>query len=124
MNRVKVYIMGKSYSLQTAEEPGYAVRLSKQLDARMRELLAKAPSISVSDASILVALDLLDEREKGDVSSDHLREEVRDYITQANEANTHVAELQQQVAKLQADKEQLETALSLASLQSSLNKDK
>lgn len=122
MNRVKIYIAGKSFVLQTAEEPGYAVRLGKQLDQRIRELMQGNNGMSVPDACILIAMDMLDQYEKTGANSDHLRREAQEYINQANEANGQVVELQKQIAKLEAENERLRSDLSLASLQSSLNK--
>lgn len=122
MNRVKIYIAGKSFVLQTAEEPGYVVRLGKQLDQRIRELMQGNNGMSVPDACILIAMDMLDQYEKTGANSDHLRREAQEYINQANEANGQVVELQKQIAKLEAENERLKSDLSLASLQSSLNK--
>lgn len=122
MNRVKVYIAGKSYMLQTTEEPGYVVRLGKQMDQRIRDMMQKNAGISVPDACILIAMDMLDQYEKTGANSDHLRQEAQEYINQANEANGQVAEMQKQLAKLEAENERLKNDLSLASLQTSLNK--
>lgn len=120
MNKVKVFIAGKSYVLQTDEEERYVLNLARQVDKGIKDMMQGDSTMSMPDACILFAMDVLDEKEKSGASSDNLRDKIKDYIDEANRANARVDELQKQIEILENDKKNLQNELQLCSLQKTL----
>lgn len=120
MKQVKVYVAGKSYLLQTNDEVGYIVDLGKQLDQKVRELLLANAGVSVTDACVLTALDIMDQQGKAGHNSDNLRQEAQDYIHRANKVNEENLRLIAEIERLTAENERLQNALSLETIQNSL----
>ena len=60
-NRVEVYICGKRYVLQTSDDPEYIKELARQLDKKLNDIFNVDDTISLIDASILVAMEIMDE---------------------------------------------------------------
>lgn len=120
MNKVKVFIAGKSYVLQTDEEERYVLNLARQVDKGIKDMMQGDSTMSMPDACILFAMDVLDEKEKSGASSDNLRDKIKDYIDEANRANARADELQKQIEILENDKKNLQNELQLCSLQKTL----
>lgn len=123
-NRVKVFIAGKNYILQTDEEEKYVIELARKLDKQIKDLTSADFSISMPDACILVAMDILDEKEKSGQSSDHLRYQIKDYIDEATRANAVVEELKKQIIQLENDKKTLQNEVQIYSLKEKLGDNK
>lgn len=104
MNRVKVTVAGRSYTLQTTDEAAYAEQLAKELDQNIRAVMRQNSSLSVSDACILTALDLMDRQRQESVTNDNLRRELQEYLARAKEAGAAASELKKKVAFLEAEK--------------------
>ncbi len=79
MNKVKVMICGGEYTLCTDETPEYVQDLAGRVERAMNELLA-TPRISLSMASVLVALEQADTAEKALRASDNLRAQMKEYL--------------------------------------------
>jgi cell division protein ZapA len=60
MNRLKVIICGKEYVLQTNEEPTYIYNLARALEKKITTL-AETNNVSTYNASVMVAMALLDD---------------------------------------------------------------
>jgi len=55
MNKVKVFIAGKSYVLQTDEEERYVLNLARQVDKGIKDMMQGDSTMSMPDACILFA---------------------------------------------------------------------
>lgn len=107
MNKVKVAIAGKDYVLQTTEDERYVMNLAKVFDHKINELMEASESLSLTTASLLVGLDILDEATKINTDIDNLRFQVKDYIDEATKANARVRELEKKVEVLEKENKEL-----------------
>ncbi|MCC8068289.1 MAG: cell division protein ZapA [Ruminococcus sp.] len=60
MNRLKVVICGKEYTLQTKEDATYVYNLGRALEKKINSLV-ESNNVSAYNASVMVALSLLDD---------------------------------------------------------------
>ncbi|MGN0674289.1 MAG: cell division protein ZapA [Oscillospiraceae bacterium] len=86
MNKVKVTICGKEFSLKTDETPSYLIGLAKKVDTEIYKMAASADNISVQSAAILVALQAFDEAQKANDSIDNIRTQIKEYVDDACQA--------------------------------------
>lgn len=122
MNKVRVFIAGKGYVLQTNEQEKYVVDLAKQVDKGIKELMQSDASLSLPSACILFAMDLMDQKAKSGANSDNLRFQIKDYIDEAAAANQKVEEMMKQLETLENEKKALENELQIYSLKEKLDK--
>ncbi len=119
-NRVHVRICNRVYSMITDESDMYTAQLSNELSDRI-ETVSKQSSLSLVDAAILTALELLDNIKKNNYNTDSIRSQVNEYIKIANEAKNQVEQLNviidqndAVIQKLQQENNQLSEQLSIA----------
>ncbi len=87
MNKVKVVICGKEFSLKTDEAPSYLIGLAKEVDAAVYNMLSDSNnSISLQSAALLTALAAYDERRKANDSIDNIRTQIKEYVDDACQA--------------------------------------
>ena len=77
MNKVKVTICGKEFSLKTDDAPSYFIGLAKKVDTEIYKMASSADNISVQSAAILVALQAFDEAQKANDSIDNIRTQIK-----------------------------------------------
>lgn len=116
MNKVKVMICGKEYSLQTDETPEYVLGLSRQLNRRIDTLVSSSDNISTNAATALVAISYMDELEKANANIDNIRTQIKDYVDEAGRARLEREEALKQVADLKIEIESLKNDIKLLSL--------
>lgn len=63
----------------TDDAPEYVEELAEELDKEMRSIINENPSLSVTQAAVLTALDKADTCKKSTASSDNLRAQIKDY---------------------------------------------
>lgn len=86
MNRVKVIICGKEYTLQTEEEPSYVYALARKLEKNIAEIVGGNFNISVYSASVMIALSTLDQMNHCNEDNDNLRMQLKNYADEASKA--------------------------------------
>lgn len=87
MNKVKVTICGKEFSLKTDEAPSYLIGLSKKVDEAINKLIEDSKgSISMQSAAMLAALAAYDECQKANDSIDNIRTQIKEYVDDACQA--------------------------------------
>ena len=79
-NRVHLKIGGSAYTVLTDDAPEYVEELAEELDKEMRSIINENPSLSVTQAAVLTALDKADTCKKSTASSDNLRAQIKDYL--------------------------------------------
>jgi cell division protein ZapA len=120
MNKVKVTILAKDYTLQTPEDEKYVIGLAKALDRDVRAIMKNDPTLSITSACILAALDAYDTRSKIETEADNLRFQLKDYINDAVKANARADELQKQVQQMERQIKDLQNDIELNNLQKKL----
>lgn len=86
MNKVKVVICGKEYTLHTEEEPTYVYALARKLEKNIADIVGSNTNISVYSASVMIALSTLDQMNKCNEDNDNLRVQLKDYADEASKA--------------------------------------
>lgn len=107
MNKIKIFLSGKEYTIQTDESVIYVKQLAEALDSKIEDFMAQNDAISVTSACMLVALGLMDDCAKASSNKDDLRKQVIDYLEEATTARAKSSELSKKVDELTAENEAL-----------------
>lgn len=86
MNRVKIVVCSREYIIQTEEEPSYVYDIAKELEQKINSIITSSTTVSVSSASVMVAMSLLDDLHKITEASSRLRSQVKGYVDDAGKA--------------------------------------
>ena len=97
-SKILLKIAGINILISTSEDEVYARSLAEDIDTDVRGILEGNPSASVTNAALLCAIDYLDAYRKANRSTNNLRNQIKEYLSDA--AN----------AKLQFDEECKKTA--------------
>lgn len=111
MNKIKIVLSGKEYTIQTDESVSYVKDLAEILDSKIEEFMSQNDSISVTSACMLVSLGLVDDCLKAQSDKDNLRKQVIDYLEEATQCRTEIMELQKQIEILKEQNEMLTVKL-------------
>lgn len=87
-NKVRVNIAGVTYSLVTDETAEYTAELAAEIDAKMKEMQGANPFMSTNQAAVLIAIEFADKAKKAEQAADGYREQIKDYLKDASEAQT------------------------------------
>lgn len=86
MNRIKVNICGKEYSLKTAENASYVLNLAAELEKKINDMVNSGNGVSIQTAAILIALSAMDDANKANQSVDNIRTQIKQYVDEAAKA--------------------------------------
>ena len=111
MNKVKVRIMGREYTLGTDNSPEYTMELAEKLNANLNDMLSDTHGLSGLDVALLAALDAMDEARKAKENADNIRLQLGEYMTSADKARTGYDNAKQEIAVLKRRIEELEDKL-------------
>lgn len=121
MNKVKVTVCGKEFSLKTDEAPSYLINLAKKVDAEIYRMAASADNISIQSAAILVALQAFDEAQKANDSIDNIRTQIKEYVDDACQARLERDEAVKNEKALLARVSALENELQIKKMKSDID---
>lgn len=99
-NRVHVKIGGASYTIVTEDDPEYVENLAEQINGEIRSICNANPSLSMTQAAVLVALDQADACKKASASGDNLRVQIKDYLEESARARMEVEVARREVERL------------------------
>lgn len=111
MNRIRIILAGKEYTIQTEESGSYVKQLAEALNTKIEEFMQANETVSMTSASMLVALGLMDDCIKASSDKDNLRKQVIDYLEEATRARTEITELKKQLDALREKNQMLEMKL-------------
>lgn len=111
MNKIKIVLSGKEYTIQTDESVSYVRQLAEALDSKIDQFMKQNGDISVTSACMLVSLGLMDDCMKASSDKDNLRKQVIDYLEEATSSRTHIMELQREIDTLKEKNEMLSVKL-------------
>ena len=100
VNRIKIEVLGTTYTITTPEEEQYVRALAKEVDSQVRQLVDQNPKMSPSAALIICALSSMDSYKKSEKSADHLRAQLSDYLEDATRARIELDDAKREVEKL------------------------
>ena len=98
-NKVHVKIGGASYTIVTEDEAEYVEALADEISENMRAINSN-PSLSMTQAAVLVALDNADASKKATASADNLRAQIKDYLEDSARARMEVDVARREVERL------------------------
>lgn len=99
-NRVQVRIAGASYTIITEDDPQYVEELAENISLEIRSVCNANPSLSMTQAAVLVALDQADTYKKAAASADNLRVQIKDYLEESARAKMEVEVARREVERL------------------------
>ena len=111
MNRIKIILAGKEYAIQTEESVSYVKQLAESLNTKIEEFMQQNEALSMTSASTLVALGLMDDCIKAASDKDNLRKQVIDYLEEATRSRTEITELKKEIESLRQKNAMLEMKL-------------
>ena len=99
-SRVQVKIGGATYTIVTDDDPEYVENLAEQVNNEIKSICNSNPSLSMTQAAVLVALDQADACKKASASSDNLRVQIKDYLEESARARMEVEVARREVERL------------------------
>lgn len=87
-NKVKLTICGVNYFINTDESVEYTENLGKKIDERMAQILKGGSLITMTQAAVLVALEMADELAKSESSVENFRSQIKDYLEDSAKAKS------------------------------------
>ena len=100
INRVALYIGGAVYFLNSDEDANYVVKVGHDVDRKISDLLESNSRISTTAAAVFAALDFCDKNIKAEESAQNLRNQIKEYVDDANRARIEADEARKEVARL------------------------
>lgn len=110
-NKVQVKIGGASYTIVTEDETEYVEGLAEEIDYDIKSICNSNPSLSITQAAVLVALDKSDACKKATASSDNLRAQIKDYLEDSARARMEVDVARREVERLNREISELRNKL-------------
>lgn len=117
LNKVKVVILGKDYTLQTEEAPNYVYGLARTLETRIKDCMDKG--VSQYTAAIMTALSALDDLNKAKLRLDEISDQGKEYVDDAGRARIERDAALKEIEALRSRISQLENTMKLRKLKDS-----
>lgn len=111
LNKVKIVICGKDYTLQTEEPPSYVYGLSKMLERKINELCSGNSSISQYSAAIMVSMSILDDLNRAQSNLENVRQQAKEYVDEAGKARLAIDNTLKELVFYQGRCEKLENEM-------------
>lgn len=115
LNKVKVVICGKDYTMQTSESPTYVYNLARTLEGKINEVTDNL-GVSQYQAAIMVALSTLDDLNKASARLDEVCDAGKDYVDEAGRCRIERDAALKETELLKSKITQLENTLKLKKL--------
>ena len=122
MNKVKVTICGKEFSLKTDDSPSYMTGLAKKVDTAISDMMSSSSNLPVQSAAILTALAAYDELQKANDSIDNIRSQIKEYVDEAGKARAERDRAVKAESALKAKISALENELKIKQMKSDIDR--
>lgn len=110
-NKVKLAICGSDFYITTEDDVDYAASLGDELDQKITKIVKENERVSMTQASVLVALDYADAFKKAEASADNLRAQIRDYLEDSARARMEVEVARREIERLNREMQSLRAKL-------------
>ena len=100
INRVKIEVLGSSYTIATPEDEEYVRALAREIDSELRQLLDQNPKMSPASALILCTMNRADQHKKSEVSADHMRTQLSEYLEDAARTRIELDDARREMERL------------------------
>lgn len=122
MNKVKVTICGKEFSLKTDDSQSYMTGLAKKVDTAISDMMSSSANLPMQSAAILTALAAYDELQKANDSIDNIRSQIKEYVDDAGKARTERDRAVKAESALKAKISALENELKIKQMKSDIDR--
>ncbi len=109
--KVRIVICSTEYTVLTEDSPEYLQSLALELDKTLRSLVEGGRRISMTQASVLLALQYLDEKKKAEQSTDNIRSQLKSYLQDAAKARMEADDAKRENERLKREIEVLKARL-------------
>ena len=101
--KVRIVVCSTEYTLITEDSEAYMQLLASELDKSLRSLVEGSTRISVTQASVLLALKYLDMSKKADEATDNIRGQLKEYLQDAAKARIEANEAKRENERLKSE---------------------
>lgn len=101
--KVKIDIVGSTYTLTTTEPEGHVHDLADEISSDIKGLMEHNPALSLNDALVLCAVSYLNEYKKEHSNADHIRSQLKEYLGDTAKARMEADEANRRAEKLQKE---------------------
>lgn len=91
-NKFRITVAGVTLSITTTEQEAYIKELADALSKEIGAVLDAASNVTLTNAALVCALDILDRCKKADASAANMRSRVREYVADASAAKIELAD--------------------------------
>lgn len=109
--KVRIVICSTEYTVITEDTPEYLQSLAAELDRTLRSLVEGGRRISMTQASVLLALQYLDESKKSEMTTDNIRSQLKEYLQDATKARIEADNAKRENERLRTEIEVLRARL-------------
>lgn len=102
-NKIALNIAGFNLIINTQEDEAQVRKLNETLNSDLKQILAQNPSASVTNAALLCALDYLDRFDKATHSANNMRDQIKDYMSDASNSKLQYDEEVRKNSELAAE---------------------
>lgn len=122
MNKVKVTICGREFSLRTDDSQSYMTELAKKVDTAIADMMSSSANLPMQSAAILTALAAYDELQKANDSIDNIRSQIKEYVDDAGKARAERDRAVKAESALKAKISGLENELKIKQMKSDIDR--
>lgn len=98
--KIKVVVAEHSFLLTSSDEAEYVQKVAEYVDEQIK-LAADAANASTLDAAIMCALNLADNCFKEQQSTEHLRQQVKQYLDEVDQLKQELVDAKREIFRLQ-----------------------
>ena len=99
-NRLTIEVYGTRYSITTTEDPKHVQMLAWEINEKLSNMM-RQEGLSLNQAMLLMSLHYLNELKKSEESTDHMREQLSEYLKDAANAKEELAALRRKLDQLE-----------------------
>lgn len=99
-NHMRLKICGTEYALCSDDSEGYMKEQGEKVEQHIRQMMKDNPSLSISMAAVLTALEYCDDATKSKDTADNLRVQIKEYLSEAARVRGENDELRRRVDEL------------------------
>lgn len=102
-NRIRVNIAGTRFTVVSSESEEYTGKVAQRLNDEIAAIRKAAPGLSLASAVMLAGLNVADAATKAQAEADALREQVREYLSEAERYRSMYEQTAAEAEKLRSD---------------------
>ena len=110
-NRIKLNICGCECVIGSEDSENYIRSIGDEVQKAIDKIMEENGKISVTMASIIIALNYCDEWHKASASADNLRSQIKDYLEDSSRARTESEESKREIERLKREVQTLRSRL-------------